>query len=85
MNNRRRARGNTTTWTECHAVDGESIPEPVQEELSRVIYEMVREFFNDLEDWDDYEQWLVAYRQLHPPEGFFPDALESFESLQQEG
>lgn len=50
-----------------HAVDCEAIPEGIKEDLSRVIFRQVREFFSNPAVQADYEKWLVEYRRTHPP------------------
>lgn len=49
-----------------HAVDCESIPTPIKEELSRIIFRGVREFFSNPAVKADYDKWLVEYRRTHP-------------------
>lgn len=49
-----------------HAVDCEAIPEAIKEELSRIIFRGVREFFSNPAVVADYNKWLAEYRQTHP-------------------
>lgn len=49
-----------------HAVDCEALPDATKEDLSRVIFRQVREFFSDPAVKADYDKWLVEYRQTHP-------------------
>lgn len=49
-----------------HAVDCESIPDAIKEELSRIIFRNVREFFSNPTVIADYDKWLAEYRQTHP-------------------
>lgn len=49
-----------------HAVDCEALPDGIKEDLSRVIFHQVREFFSDPAVKADYDKWLVEYRRTHP-------------------
>lgn len=49
-----------------HAVDCESIPDAIKEELSRIIFRSVREFFSNPAVMADYNKWLAEYKQTHP-------------------
>ncbi len=51
-----------------HAVDCEAIPDGIKEDLSRVIFRQVREFFSNPAVQADYDKWLVEYRRTHPLE-----------------
>lgn len=48
-----------------HAVSCDELPVSQTDDMARVIYRSVREFFSDPAVWADYEKWLAQYRASH--------------------